>query len=85
VEIDTSIAAMEVRRRLEDEIVQFIQHNGLMRFTTPERLSEHLVKLGKLLDGDRALFRKLREFATQSSTLRIRLEQRQCGRLTRGS
>lgn len=65
-EIDTSIAILEVWRRLEQEIVKLIQHNGHMRFTTPVIFMEHLAKLGKLTKGDILLFRKLRDIRNAS-------------------
>lgn len=60
-ELDPSIAIIEVWRRLEQAIVRLIQHNGMMRFTTPARFMEYLASLGKLSDGDLMLFRKLRD------------------------
>jgi hypothetical protein len=59
-EIDPSVAIIDVWRTLEQAIVKLIQHNGLMRFTTPAKFIEHLTTIGKLSHGDLMLFRKLR-------------------------
>lgn len=66
VEIDPSIAIVEIWRRLEQQIIKLIQHNGLMRFTNPIRFIEYLVELGKLSDRDLVLFRKLRDIRNAS-------------------
>jgi hypothetical protein len=72
VEIDPSIAIIEIWRRLEQEITELIQHNGLMRFTNPVKFIEQLVKLGKLTDADLLLFRKLREIRNTAVHARAR-------------
>lgn len=66
VEIDPSIAIIEIWRQLEQQIIKLIQHNGLMRFTNPVKFIEHLAKLGKLNDMDLVLFRKLRDIRNAS-------------------
>lgn len=66
VEIDPSIAIIEIWRRLEQEIIKLIQHNGFMRFMSPVKFIEYLVKLGKLGERDLVLFRKLREIRNAS-------------------
>ena len=65
-DIDASIAVIEVWRRLEKEIVKLMQHNGLMRYTTPAKFMDHLAQLGKISPGDIALFRKLRDIRNLS-------------------
>ena len=66
VEIDQSIAIIEIWRRLERQIIKLIQHNGFMRFMSPTKFVEYLVKIGKLSDLDLVLFRKLREIRNAS-------------------
>jgi hypothetical protein len=65
-DIDTSIAIIEVWRRIEQAIIGLVQHNGLVRFTAPAKFMEHLATLGKLTPGDIALFRKLRDIRNAS-------------------
>lgn len=65
-EIDPSIAIIDIWRRLESEIVRLIQHNGLTRFTSPDRFMEYLVSLGKLSQGDILLYRRLRQIRNTS-------------------
>lgn len=59
-EIDPSVAVISEWRRLEHAIVELIQHNGLMRFTTPSKFVEYLGSIGKLLDSEVALYGRLR-------------------------
>lgn len=66
IEIDPSIAVIHIWRRLEREIIGLMQHNGLMRYTTPVKFFEHLAKLGKLSENDLVLFRKLRDIRNAS-------------------
>ena len=60
VEIDPSVAVISEWRRLEHAIIKLIQHNGLMRFTTPSKFVEHLGSIGKLLDSEVTLYGHLR-------------------------
>ena len=66
VEIDPAIAIIEVWRTLEAEIVSLIQHNAMMRFTTPEKFIQHLVKIGKLTASDWKLYQRLRQIRNTS-------------------
>lgn len=66
VEIDPSIAIIEIWRRLEQNVIKLIQHNGFMRFTTPPRFVEYLTHLGKLSDRELVLYRKLRDIRNAS-------------------
>ena len=59
-EIDPSVAVISEWRRLEHAIVKLIQHNGLMRFTTPPKFVEYLGSIGKLLDSEVELYGRLR-------------------------
>lgn len=66
VEIDPSIAIIEIWRRLEQNVIRLIQHNGFMRFTTPPRFVEYLAQLGKLSERELVLYRKLRDIRNAS-------------------
>lgn len=65
-QIDPAIALIEIWRKLETEVVSLIQHNGLMRYTSPVKLVEQLGKIGKLSEEEVTLFRRLREIRNVS-------------------
>jgi hypothetical protein len=65
-EIDPALAVIEIWKKLEAALIKLIQHHGLMRFTTPDRMVVHLGKLGKLSKSEVNLFRKLREIRNES-------------------
>ena len=65
-QIDPALAVIEIWRELETKLVKFIQHNGLMRFTTPARVVEHLGNMGRLTDSEVKLYRKLRNIRNAS-------------------
>jgi hypothetical protein len=66
MEIDPSIAIIDIWRRLEQNVIRLIQHNGFMRFTTPSRFVEYLTQLGKLSERELVLYRKLRDIRNAS-------------------
>lgn len=59
-EIDPSVAVIDEWRRLEHAIIRLIQHNGMMRFTTPPKFIDYLGSIGKLLSSEVALYNRLR-------------------------
>ena len=58
-EIDPSVAVISEWRRLEHAVIGLIQHNGMMRFTTPRKFIEYLGSIGKLLDAEVVLYKRL--------------------------
>lgn len=64
--IDPSVALIEIWKKLERAVVSLIQHNGMMRFTSPEKFVRHLVKIGKLTQSDIALYDRLRQIRNAS-------------------
>jgi len=64
--LDTALAIIDIWKKLEAELISLIQHNGQMRFTTPEKFILKLADLGKLTKSEVNLYRKLREIRNAS-------------------
>jgi hypothetical protein len=64
--IDPALAVVEAWKDLEGSIIRLMQHNGLIRFTTPTKFMFELAKQGKLSDSEIKLFQKLREIRNAS-------------------
>ena len=70
-EIDPGIAIAEIWKNIEGTIIKLMQHNGLMRFTRPEKLIEWLASNKKIGQTEADLFlrlRKIRNAAVHSGT-----------------
>jgi hypothetical protein len=63
--IDTGVAILRSWQRLEGKVVQLIQHNGLMRFTVPDKFVQRLEKLGKLTETEASLYQRLRRIRNE--------------------
>jgi hypothetical protein len=59
-EIDPGVAIAEIWKKVEAKTIQLIQHNGLMRFTRPEKFVEWLADNNRISRNEEALFSKLR-------------------------
>jgi hypothetical protein len=64
--IDPSVAIVEIWKKLERATVSLIQHNGMMRFTSPAKFVRHLAKIGKLTPSDVSLYDRLRHIRNAS-------------------
>lgn len=60
-EIDPGIAIAEIWKNIEGTIIKLMQHNGLMRFTRPEKLIEWLESKNKVSQTEVELFLRLRK------------------------
>lgn len=65
-EIDPGLAIIDIWKTLDAELLKLIQHNGLVRFTTPDKFVAELGKLGKLSSREESLYRKLRQIRNAS-------------------
>lgn len=59
-QIDGSVAILSIWRNLERSILALIQHNGLVRFTSPNEFVDWLTSEGKLSKEEFELFTRLR-------------------------
>lgn len=60
-DIDTGIAIAEVWRLVETKIINLMQHNGLMRYTRPDKLISWLASKAKISSAELELFLRLRK------------------------
>jgi len=59
--IDAGVAISEVWRQVEATVIQLMQHNGLMRFTRPDKLISWLASKDKISSAEVELFHRLRK------------------------
>jgi hypothetical protein len=64
--IDPALAVVDIWKQLESRIILLIQHNGLMRFTSPSEFIFELGKQKKLSATELKIFKKLREVRNAS-------------------
>lgn len=60
-EIDTGVAIAEIWKKIEENIIGLMQHNGLMRFTRPDKLISWLASKDKISAAELELFHRLRQ------------------------
>ena len=65
-EIDPGVAVIEIWKGLEEKLIQLIQHNGMMRFTTPDKFMKVLHDQKKISTTELELFQRLRKIRNES-------------------
>ena len=63
--IDPGLAVLRSWQKLEAKITQLIQHNGLMRYVTPQKFIQRLLHLEKLTSQDLELYNRLRSIRNE--------------------
>jgi hypothetical protein len=63
--IDPKAAIFELWKQLESSVIKLIQHNGLIRFTRPDKFIRWLGSQGKISDNEVDLFLRLKTIRNQ--------------------